>query len=88
MHALGTTSLAAGAALALLSLSLVVAGSVAVAGDATSFTTTFETLAGTFPATYANLDGPERTLYLGMVGVGASLWLLGVGFVLQGRTER
>jgi hypothetical protein len=88
VHALGTASLAAGAALAPLALSLVVVGGVAVADGTASPVRAFEALAGPFPATYGTLDGSERTLYLGVVGVGASLWLLGVGFVLHGRTER
>ncbi|WP_440008537.1 hypothetical protein [Halomicrococcus sp. SG-WS-1] len=88
LHALGTASLAAGTTLLVLSLPVIVASVAGIADGAPTVDSAIRTLTSVLSTEYAGLDGTKRLLYLGVVGVGVSLWLLGAGLLLQARAER
>ena len=87
-HALGTLALAAGAALFVLALSVVVVGVVGVVDESATLRDVVRTVATTLSRDSTQVSAPGRALYVGVVGLGVSLWLLGIGLLLQGRVER
>ena len=88
LHALGTAALAAGTALLVLSVPVVIASVAGIADGAPTVDGAVRALQSVTSTEYAGLDGARRLLYLSLVGVGVSLWLLGAGLLLQGRAER
>ena len=86
-YAFGTVALAAGAALFVLALSVVVVGAVGVTDETTTVDGAVRSVVTTLSGDAARLSGSARTLYVGVVGVGVSLWFLGIGLLLQGRAE-
>lgn len=87
VHWVGTRAIAFGAALVVLSLPLVVVGVADVLADAASIATAADVLIHLAPVE-AVLGDSWTPLSLGLLGVGIGCWSLGVGFLLQGRTER
>ncbi len=80
--------MASGAAVLVLSLSVVLAGIADVVGDAATTTDAVSVLVRTLAAGGSAFGESGGTLSLGLLGVGVGCWLLGVGLLLQGRTER
>ncbi|EFW92728.1 hypothetical protein ZOD2009_07659 [Haladaptatus paucihalophilus DX253] len=86
VHWAGTRAIAFGAALVVLSLPLVIVGVADVLADAASITTAIDVLIHLAPVEAVHRDS-WTPLSLGLLGVGIGCWSLGVGFLLQGRTE-
>lgn len=88
VHTVGTLSIASGAAVLVLSLSVVLVGIVDIVDDAATATDAFSVLVRTVAAGGSAVGGTGGRLSLGVLGVGVGCWLLGVGLLLQGRVNR
>ncbi len=88
IHTVGTLSMASGAAVLVLSLSVVLVGIADIVVASATTTDAVSVLVRTVAAGGSAVGGTGGRLSLGVLGVGVGCWLLGVGLLLQGRTER
>ncbi|WP_458206429.1 hypothetical protein [Haladaptatus sp. NG-SE-30] len=88
IHTVGTLSIASGAAVLILSLSVVFVGIAVIVTNTATTSDALGNLVQAVPVRGSLLGGPQELLSLGLLGAGIGVWLLGAGLVLQGRTER
>ncbi|WP_266076399.1 hypothetical protein [Haladaptatus caseinilyticus] len=87
IHTIGTLSIASGVALFVLSIPAILLASADLVARTTSLEEAVAVLSNSIPANGFVLGTPQTTFTLGLVGLGVSCWLLGIGLLLQGRTE-
>jgi hypothetical protein len=86
-HRVGTVAIVFGAATVLVSLPLVIVGVTSVFGRTASIAAAMDVLLHVVPVEAA-LENPRERLSVGLLGLGAGCWSLGVGLWIQGRAER
>ncbi|GAA0251711.1 hypothetical protein ACFFQF_02685 [Haladaptatus pallidirubidus] len=87
VHTIGTLSIASGVALLVLSIPAILLGTTAVVSRTKTAGEALDTVLQSVPPNAFVLGASETTLTLGLLGLGASCWLMGFGLLLQGRTE-
>lgn len=88
IHTIGTLSIASGVALFALSIPAILVGTADIVSHTTTPGEAMTVLLQSIPADGFVLGETRTTLTLGVLGLGISCWLVGIGLLLQGRTER